>query len=132
METENKLKLLLQKKKLIILCIYIMSVAFGIDVVLVESEPTIKDFFLGVLFATLLTFYCLYDSQLRKKTLPYFSRWLIFLTWPLSVPIYIFWSQGKKKILISILQILSVPGVVLASIIVLGIIFMIIDPSRFQ
>lgn len=130
---DEKLSSLNQKRKLIMISIYSMCVLFGIDSVLFEATKyTIKDFLLILIFAILVTLFCVVDAQLRKKTIPYFSRWLIFFTWPISVPIYILWSNGKNKILKSFLQILSVPGVILATILIMSIILLIIDPNRFN
>jgi len=129
---DEKLSSLNQKRKLIMISIYSMCVLFGIDSVLVEStKVTIKDFLLILMFAILVTFFCVVDAKLRKKTIPDFSKWLIFFTWPISVPIYILWSRGKKKIISSILQILSFPVVVLVSAILTGIVMILIDPNLF-
>lgn len=121
-----------KKWKLIVISIYSMCVFFGVDTVLVEStKATNKDFFLILIFFILVTLFCVVDAKLKNKSLPYFSKWLIFLTWPISVPIYIFWSRGKDKIMISLLQILSVPTIIIISAILTGIVLMLIDPNLF-
>ena len=67
METEKKFNYLHQKKKLIIISIYIMSMAFAVDASLLETEPSIKDFILGFIFAIILTYIVFMIRNFEKK-----------------------------------------------------------------
>jgi len=130
MNVEQRLALLRQRRSLLVFPIYAISALQGLHVVLVDDlEPTSTDFFLAVLFAVVLTVYCVTDSQLRGKPIPYFSRWLMFFTLPVSVPIYVLWSQGKNRILSAVLRILSVPGFFLLGAFLTEMIRTFIEPN---
>ena len=53
--------------------------------------------FLSLCMAVLATQFCIADSHIRQRPLATGLHWLIFLTWPISVPVYLFRTRGIKR-----------------------------------
>ena len=60
-----------------------------------------------VIISILMVKFCVVDSRMRNKAVLHSFRWVIFFTWPISVPIYLIWSRGMKGIGTTILYVLS-------------------------
>lgn len=53
----------------------------------------------SVLLAFLMTYFCVLDAKERESRLPWSIYWLIYIFWPIAVPIYLFVSRkGWKKL----------------------------------
>ena len=52
--------------------------------------------------------FCVVDSRFRGEPLLVSFYWIIFFTWPVSVPIYLLWSRGIKGIVWVVLYVISI------------------------
>jgi hypothetical protein len=57
------------------------------------------DVLIGIAVQALMVMFCVADSHIVQKNLLHVFRWIIFFTWPVSVPIYFFWARGSKGLL---------------------------------
>lgn len=60
----------------------------------VATERGLSDLVIGLLVAIAVTKACVMDSRLVGKPLPRAARWVMFLMWPLAVPVYLLWVRG--------------------------------------
>lgn len=59
-----------------------------------------------------MVWFCITDARARGRPLPWSIYWLILLTWPLFVPIYLFKTRGFKRlhrVLLGILAYIALP-----------------------
>lgn len=85
--------------------IYALSVFCGIESHVGPGPLTELLMSLGV--STVMAQFCMLDARLRERPLPWSVPWLILLSWPLSVPAYLFWSRGIRRFYAPILHILA-------------------------
>jgi hypothetical protein len=57
------------------------------------------DAMLGIALQILMVMFCVADSHVIQTRLAHVFRWIIFFTWPVSVPIYFVWTRGLKGLL---------------------------------
>jgi len=62
--------------------------------------------------AVLVTQFCIIDSHIQQKPLPTGVHWLIFMSWPISAPVYLFRSRGIRKAHWAAFGILGCPALV--------------------
>ena len=62
-------------------------------------EPRRLDLLLYLAIGAFATFFTVVDAKLNQKIIPPNTKWLICFTWPLSAPMCIIWSRGKKGLL---------------------------------
>jgi hypothetical protein len=79
-----------------VVVIYLLSVLWGAKSVF-EMDPRIRLVF-SLALSVFVTQFCIVDSQIRGKPLLRSFHWLIFFTWPISVPIYLIRSRGVKRL----------------------------------
>ena len=96
---------LIGHRRIVVAIIYVLSVLSGIDYFIGANPRT------GIL-ASLITSifmvrFCIIDSRIRGAPLPWSIPWLIFMSWPISVPVYLFYSRGLRRIHKPILFILA-------------------------
>jgi hypothetical protein len=68
----------------------------------------------------ILTTFCIVDSKCRGKPLLHSFYWIIFFSWPVSVPIYWVWTRGLKGIVTGMLFVISLVVVNLVAFVVTG------------
>jgi len=59
----------------------------------------------SVVLSVLVTQFCMIDSKLIGKPLPWSLQWLIYFTWPVFAPVYLLWTRGMRKLHIAALHI---------------------------
>ncbi len=62
------------------------------------NESFGADFCFSIILGLAMVEFCVADSRLKDKPINYNLRFIMFLTWPISVPVYILRSQGIKGI----------------------------------
>ena len=91
---------------LVILFIYFLVTLYAVRRAMFESlRPA--DIAVGVAFQVFMTTFCIVDSRCRGKPLLHSFYWIIFFTWPFSVPTYWLWTRGLKGIVSGALLALS-------------------------
>jgi len=89
-----------------IVVIYAIEVLWGINGSLGLNGQKHALFALG--FGLAATRFCALQARLHGSPLPWSSHWLIFFSFPVSVPLYYLWSNGLRRVPWSLLAILSV------------------------
>lgn len=56
------------------------------------------DLLFSVAMAICATLFCIADSRVRGKPLLHSYYWLIVITWPVAVPLYLVFSRDFKRI----------------------------------
>lgn len=62
---------------------------------------------------------CAADARCRGVPLLVSFYWIIFFTWPISVPVYFLWSRGIKGIVTVVLHVISLVAMCIIVIIVI-------------
>lgn len=101
--TANKLH---RCRSLVIICIYLL---FGLHAVRRAMFEDMRPADIAVTLALqiILTTFCIVDSKCRGKPLLHSFYWIIFISWPVSVPIYWVWTRGLKGIVSGVLFVIS-------------------------
>ena len=73
------------------------------------------DIAVAVAFQVIMTTFCIVDSKCRGKPLLHSFYWIIFFTWPVSVPIYWIWIRGFKGVVSGMLFVISLAVVSMAA-----------------
>ena len=99
----NKLR---RCRSLVIICIYLL---FGLHAVRRAMFEDMRPADIAVTLALqiILTTFCIVDSKCRGKPLLHSFYWIIFFSWPVSVPIYWVWTRGLKGIVTGMLFVIS-------------------------
>jgi hypothetical protein len=63
-----------------------------------ERAPT--DVLLGLVFAVLIAMICVADSRALGRPILESLRWVLYLTLPVSVFVYMTWSRGTRGLLV--------------------------------
>jgi len=102
-------RLLLAKRRRLVGFIYAFAVLWGIRAAFQPQgvEPLIASMATGVF----MTWFCRTDSRIRGKPLAWSLQWVIYLTWPVFVPVYLLATRRLKRLH---WVILAVAGYVLA------------------
>jgi hypothetical protein len=79
--------------------VYCLAALWGIRVIVPSTVPVIEVIF-ALTIATVITLLCVADSKVLGKPLIHSVREIMFLTWPLAVPIYVVWSRRFWGLLI--------------------------------
>ena len=65
----------------------------------VFSDLMPADYLLGFVMQILMVMFCVADSHVVQKRFIHSCRWIMFFSWPVSVPIYFLWTRGLKGFL---------------------------------
>src|SRR5258708_20942348 len=103
----------LKQRRILAASIYVLRGFRGFHSVMNTSQAS-NDVVFPFVMAAVVTAFCLVDARIEHKKIPMLAGWLIFFTWPVSVPISLFWIHGKQKALRVILFLFSVVGVCFA------------------
>ena len=83
-------------KYIILILIVVSTVSYIFIATYFNNSRVILGF--AILIPMLMTLFCITDAKEKKYRLPWSTYWLIFLFWPVAVPIYLFSSnKGNKK-----------------------------------
>ena len=103
----------LKQRRILAASIYLLGGFWGFHSVMNALQAG-DDVIFPFVMAAVVTAFCLVDAKIEHKKIPTLAGWLIFFTWPVSVPICLFWIHGKQKALLVLLFLLSVIGVCFA------------------
>ena len=62
-------------------------------------------------FAVTMTYWCIVDSRVAGRPILHSFYWLIFLLWPIAVPIYLIWARGLRGLGFALLHAIGLLGV---------------------
>jgi len=88
----------------ILIVLYFCMALMGIRVGLLETESNtgaVAVIGLGVLF----TFLAVVDARVMGKPLPLSAKWIIFMTWPVAVPVVAVRNRGINGVPIVLLHV---------------------------
>lgn len=110
-------------RRILVVSAYLLLVLSGIRGMFFH-QPQAIDLILSISMSVVIVKYCIVDSKLRGRPLLRSYHWLIFFTWPLSLPIYLLSSRGLAKGFVAIL--LALGGVLISYAVAFGIILIIL------
>lgn len=100
---------LTKRRRAIVRALLALTFAWGLRGSFQQQGYEVLFFSVGL--SVLATQFCMIDSKLVGKPLPWSMQWLVYFTWPLFVPIYLVWTRGWRKLHVVVLYI----GVYLAA-----------------
>ena len=80
-----------------LICIYFLFALWSVRSALFE-EIQLTDIAISFALSAVMVKFCVVDSRCRGQLLLRSFHWIIFFTWPVSVPIYLLCSRGIKGI----------------------------------
>jgi hypothetical protein len=82
--------------RIMIVLAYMLSAVWGIRAVF---EPAwFEQILFSILIGIMMTEFCMVDAKIRGRPLPWSLSWLIYLSWQVFVPGYLFITRGVRKI----------------------------------
>ena len=84
-------------RSFLLICIYFLFALWSIRRALFESIRLV-DLAMSLALSAVMVKFCAVDSRCRGKTLLLSFHWIIFFTWPISVPIYLLCTRGIKGV----------------------------------
>ena len=98
-------KKLQRYRNFLLICIYFLFSLWSIRRALFEGIQ-LADLAISFVLSAAMVKFCAVDSRCRGKTLLLSFHWIIFFTWPISVPIYLLWTRGIKGVGWAVLNII--------------------------
>ena len=99
-------------RRILIASGFVLFVLSGVRASFME-DPQLVDVFLSIAMCAIAVKFCIVDYRLRGRTLLRSYHWLIFFTWPFTLPVYLVCSRGIGKGIVAIM--LALIGVCVAS-----------------
>lgn len=84
-------------RSFLLICIYFLFALVSVRGALFEGIQ-LTDLAISFAISAVMVKFCAVDSKCRGKTLLLSFHWIIFFTWPISVPIYLLCSRDIKGI----------------------------------
>jgi hypothetical protein len=101
---------LIQQRKMWVRCLYLLSGLWGFHSAL-NTTPQTVDLPLTLTIAIVVTLICLVEARIQRKPIPTLAGWLILVSWPLSVPLCLFWLRGRRQSLRLMLSLFAVTAI---------------------
>jgi hypothetical protein len=99
-------KRLQRSKRFIVIYIYFLFALRSLRRVLF-GDIQLTDLPISLALSAAMVKFCAVDSKCRGEPLLHSFYWIIFFTWPVSVPIYLLWSRGIRGIVSLVLYVIS-------------------------
>jgi hypothetical protein len=80
----------------------------------------LPDIAVSLAMSVVMVQFCIVDSRCRGKPLLHSFYWIIFFSWPLSVPVYWLWTRGIRGIIWAALFAISLEAVYIAVLVATG------------
>ena len=82
----------LKLRRTIFICFsYMLAILIGLSNI--NFDPTLRQYLLSWLVAFSLVIACSTDARILGKPVPNIMQFLMLFTWPLSIPICLFWTR---------------------------------------
>lgn len=91
-------------RNFIVIFIYFLFALWSVRTALFEGVQPV-DIAISLALSAAMVKFCIVDSICRGGLLLNSFHWIIFFTWPVSVPIYLLWTRGIKGVLWAVLNI---------------------------
>lgn len=95
-----------RRRRFVILFIFFLVALYSVRRAIFDNLLP-ADLAVGLALQVSLTTFCIVDSRCRGKPLLHSFCWIIFFTWPFSVPVYWVWTRGLKGVLTGTLVLLT-------------------------
>jgi len=106
-------------RRILGLSLYALAALWGlINVGYSTSGPLTLVF--GATFASTITYWCIVDARIAGHPILYSFYWLIFLLWPLGVPIYLLWARKLRGLGSALLHVIGLFAVALLAYLLAG------------
>lgn len=76
-------------------CLVLLLALASARTAIVAAGPI--DLLLNVVINCGVAWVCMFDARVLGKPLPALIPLVLFLTWPLSIPVYLIWSRGWRR-----------------------------------
>jgi hypothetical protein len=84
------------RRRTIMILIYALCFFMGARAVF--GEDSLVELLTALCMGLLATQFCITDSHIRQRPLASGLHWIIFFTWPISAPVYLFRTRGIKHL----------------------------------
>jgi len=116
------------RRRTIMILIYVLCFFMGTRAVL--GEDSLLELLSCLCMALLVTHFCITDSRIRQRPLASGLHWLIFFTWGISAPVYLFSTRGIKHLHWAVLGIVGCFAAILLGSLSIVLLFLISGHSE--
>lgn len=99
-----------RSRNLVLICIYLVFALSAIRSALFGVRRP-ADLAVALALSIAMVQFCIVDSRRRGKPLLHSFYWIIFFSWPFSVPVYWLWTRGIRGIIWAVLFVISLAAV---------------------
>ena len=85
-----------------VMCFYALVAGWGVLHALCPDQAILW-FLFSTGLATAATGWCVVDSRMIRRPVIHSLHWIIFFTWPVTVPIYLIRSRGLRGLVLALL-----------------------------
>lgn len=96
---------LISRRRAAVIVSYAVSALWG--AAFFAGPDPLMELLVSLAGGTAVTQFCMFDSRIQGRPLAWSVPWLIFCSWPISVPAYLFWSRGLRRMCKPALHILA-------------------------
>lgn len=89
-----------RRRFLYLISLYLLAVLAGVRATALPQRSYLSDLLLQLEAAIVITQLCVVDARLLGRPLVHAAQWVMFLSWPLAVPIYVLWSRKLRGALL--------------------------------
>jgi hypothetical protein len=90
-------------RAVVLLCFYVLMAGNGAIQVLPPQGGMVR-ILIAVMAASLVAYWCVDGARIVGRPIVQSVHWILFVTWPLAVPVYLVCSRGLRGIALIILH----------------------------
>ncbi len=92
-----------QVRTCLLATLYVLAFLGGVHAALTSQSGGVQ-LGLSALFASTVAMWCIADSKVVGKPMLISFQWLMFFTWPVSVPAYLMWTRRLRGLALAVLR----------------------------
>ncbi len=108
-----------RSRNLVLICIYLLFALSAIRNAMFGIWR-LADLAVALAISIAMVQFCIVDSRCRGKPLLHSFYWIIFFSWPFSVPVYWLWTRGIRGIIWAVLFVISLEAVYITVLVATG------------
>ncbi len=93
---QKREKSLVLRRRLLVALFYVLAALWGVRLAFVVDRRI--DLLFSVAMAICATLFCIADARVQGKPLLHSYYWLIVITWPVAVPLYLVFTREFRRI----------------------------------
>jgi hypothetical protein len=92
-----------QVRASLVAAVYVLGGLWGLHAALTRDSASVQ-LGLSILFASTVALCCIADAKVVGKPMLISFQWLMFFTWPVSVPAYLVWTRRLRGLGLAVLH----------------------------